>query len=87
MLFAPSPPPPLATARGRRGAKRFEVRQAEEGSQAEEAKSMLIECRTRGSKVVKWASGPVLHDASGGFRGRWFQRGGWYGGAGFVAVV
>ena len=48
---------------------------------------MLIEWLMQGRKDVKWASGPVLHDASGGFRGRWFQRGGWYGGAGFVAVV
>ena len=48
---------------------------------------MLIECLMQKRKVVKWASGPVLQDASGGFRGRWFQRGGWNGGVGDVAVV
>ena len=64
-----------------------EVSQADERSPAEEAKSMLIEWLMQGRKDVKWASGPVLQDASGGFRGRWFQRGGWYGGAGVVALV
>ncbi len=48
---------------------------------------MLIECLMQKRGVVKWASGPVLQDASGGFRGRWFDRGGWYGGAGVVALV
>jgi len=48
---------------------------------------MLIECLTKGSKDVQRASGPVLHDAPGWFRGRWFDRGGWIGGAGVVALV
>ena len=80
------PPAPCSRPR-EKGSQAVKWNQAVKGSQAEEAKSMLIACRTRGSKDVQWASGPVLHDASGGFRGRWFQRGGWYGGAGFVAVV